>query len=352
MRSLFWIVLLSGLLAVATAAAEDEAAGEQAKVEKSTEDGEAKAKGAETEPPPWGLGISVKTTTPSSTLIKDQNLTYTQRAFTSVDFSPSWSFNDHLDVEGSVGFSKEWFPHGNTILDQDTYINDVALGISSGWEVPDFGTKASIGLELGIPTSRFSRAESLLFSVTPSVSLTQQFKILSGLSFGLSGSVTRSEYEFTTGSTDGAEISCSTAEQCERLQNTGVRNARYVLSASGRISLKPVKWLSLGVSGGVVRYHLYGLTDGEATDWDEPLPAEEDMLTVVDPSDTREYFTYGLSMGFNPIDVVSLGIGASSTVPQFTPDQGRYTPFFNRQTNYYATLRLDVAAFVSRITEL
>lgn len=352
MRCVFWIALLSGVFAAASAtnakaeASAEEPASEQTKVEKKVEEGEEK------EPPPWGLSIGVKTTTPSSTLVKDQDLTYTKRTFTSLSLAPSWSFNDHLSVEGSFGLSKEWFPHGNTTLDQDTYLNDIALGVSSGWKVPDLGTSANIGLEVGMPASKFSRAESLLFSVTPSVSLNQRFPVLAGLSVGLSGSLTRNEYEYTTAGIDGTEIPCSTAEQCERFQNTGVRNARYILSASGRLGLKPVKWLSLGVSGAVVRYQLYGLAKGETIDGNEPLPSDEEMLTVVNPSDTREYFNYGLSLGLNPIDIISFGIGSSSTVPQFTPDQGRYTPFFNRRTNYYARMQLDVAALVSRITEL
>ncbi len=305
------------------------------------------------EDPNWGLDLSLKNTVTQGTLDKSQDLSYNPKVYTTNQISPSWQPIEPLTLYGEIGLSHEWTNADHTTKNRETLFTDTELGLDSAWELPLIGARASLSLGAGLPSSKFSQAETLILSLSPSFDLSKSFPDLLSLGFGISGSATRGFYRYTTGELQGTEVSCSTAAQCERFKNTGMRNARYTLSLAGRVSFKPIEMLSFGASFGLLRYQLFGLNE-EATDFNEdglaPLPVDE-MPNFTKSSDTRDYFTYGLKTQLKPLDFLAVVLGASAVTPQLDPSQDRYTPFFNRHTKYYLDLRLDIAALASKVTE-
>ena len=112
------------------------------------------------------------------------------------------------------------------------------------------------------------------------------------------------------------------------------------LSHSVDLSFAFTNWLRLSASGAFV------------TDYLHPLVTDDTVSFVPqEPEDRRFLVATDLSLAFQPIPSLGITVGASTTYPQLAPDSSYRTPVFNRFTEIYLDLTLDVAGLVSQIQE-
>jgi len=250
--------------------------------------------------------------------------------------APRFRIIDGLSIGASLNILGEMTESNVTTRDGEWWLDDLTLRLSSsGIALPVTGTRVSGGVAVSLPTSKPSQAATLVMGVRPSVSISHRFPVLSGLSLSYGGSLRVNVNRFTTPQRDAPTIrTCVT--QCDELVHTGVRNVRWQHGHRLGLGLSVLDWLAIGGGFGIYASYLYD----SATVVDAAAP-------IVEPAHARYAFSYDAELTVGPFAGVSAGLGLSTFAPQLAPDQTTYDPFFNRYTQAYLDLRVDVAALLT-----
>lgn len=283
-----------------------------------------------------GSRINLLNTTNAWELDRGNSLTWNPYYGIGIGIAPRFRIVDSLSVGAALSVTREITESDVTTEEGEWWLNDLSLSISSsGVTVPGVGTRISGALAFYLPTSKAAQAATLLVGIRPSVSVSHRFPVLKGLGLSYSGSLRVNQHDYTTPSLDVPRVPCLGAE-CAQYSHTGVRNTRWQHGHRIGLSLGILDWLSIGGGMGVYVSHLYDLT--EAADAADPTvaPAHERFAQSADAE---------LTVG--PFRGLSVGLGVSSFHPQLAPDQTAYTPLYNRYTQAYLDLRLDIAGLLT-----
>ena len=270
-------------------------------------------------------------------LDRGNSLTWNPYYAVGIGIAPRFRVLDGLSVGAAISVLREVTEADVTTDDGEWWFNDLSLSVSSsGIALPGIGTRIAGGLAVFLPTSKPSQAATLLAGIRPSVSVSHRFPLLKGLSLSYSGNLRVNMHEFTTPSREAPLIPTCRGAECAELSHTGVRNTRWQHGHRLGVSLGVLDWLSIGAGMGVYVSHLYDLA--EVPDVGAP---------TVEPAHERYAQSADAELTVGPFRGLSVGLGISSFHPQFAPDQTRYTPFYNRFTQAYLDLRLDIAGLLS-----
>jgi hypothetical protein len=312
-------------------------------------------------PPAWADEVRVQSVQPEKRPYRGTSLTYrhtvTTRTFDkslehtwnpyyaqTVVVAPMWWLGDRFHVSANALFTREFTESDTTTEADETLMGDVSLRASA----PSLVRLEAAGLSLGIdlaasaPTSKASKARTMIAALGPGVALSWKGGVLSGLSVSLSTRMTRYFHEFTTSGRETPLIgSCAaTTEGCGAFLNTGVRNTEWRLTHGLTISLALTEWLSLSVSQVLSTDWLYAL-DGDL------LPT----LTPQEGQNKRFGSAFDVSVGVEAISGLDLRLGMATAGPQLAPDSSYYNPFYNRYTALYLDLVCDLDGVVSLLTD-
>ncbi len=254
----------------------------------------------------------------------------------SLSVAPRWYFTEQIYARAGITAAGE-------ITDSDwttesAYLSDtsVAAGMGKIFAIPVLDTAFGAELAAKFPTSQSSQARTLIMALEPSVRVTQPFKLLAGGSIGYRFGAARDLHEFSTGELDQPRVPCAGSTDCLALSGNGRRNTTWRLSHGVSAGLGFTSWFNIGASFGVHTHYLHDTSEIEGV-----------TNQAIDDTDTRHYFSYGVSAGFKPFDALGVGVGASTFNPQRAPNNDLHDPFFNRHTQVFVDLSLDVAALTS-----
>ncbi len=274
------------------------------------------------------------------------DLTYNPFWGMALELSPRFWFGDVWSVGASLEIQREITEADDTTRSGETQLGDLSLTFAASRfaKIPGIGADLSASLGFAFPTSLASQGATLLFSVSPSLRIGKTFdEVLEGLSIGYTARFTKLFHNYTTGELDSPIVPgcfAGSSGSCDRLLNTGVRNASYRLSNTLDLSLGLAEWVTFSTSFGIVVSWLYDDVEDERVSHTELEPQDERFALVAD-----------LGFSFQPAKPLEIRFGASTFNPQLAPDGSRYDPYFNRFTTLYLDLRLDVAALVAEISE-
>jgi hypothetical protein len=292
-----------------------------------------------------GSSFSVKNVVSTLSLNKDGQLTYNPYYAVSVQASPRFWFTKSLYTSVSVGAVQEITNSDSTTQRGETMLDDITvrLGLSKIASIPG-GLTLSGSLDGLIPTSKASQARTMLMGIRPALNLSWVIPGAKGLSFSYSVSGTWYVHNYTTASKEVPLIpGCSITDQgCDAFSHNGLRNTQWRLINSVSTNFNATSWLGFSATFVVLNDFLYALE-----------PSEEHATSFVpqEPTSTRYILAYDLSTTIRPTSSMSITLGASTANPQMAPDTSYYRPFFNRYTNLYLNLSLDVASFFASSPE-
>jgi len=340
------VALLTAVLvfSLASSAFADEVVTGEVAVEKKATPDKDKSK---YKAPYRGTSISYRNEISAVSLDREHDLTHNPYYAMSWMFHPMWWVGDVFNMALTVPISRELTESDWTTNSGETVLGDVSVGfgLTNFYTIPvlDLGFSARLGFKA--PTSKMSRARSLILGISPGLSVSRNFDVLEGINLSYSLGFTKNFHEFSTAGSNDSKIDGGCAGQgasCA-FMNSGVRNTSWALSNTFALDISFLEWLSVGANVGVLQAYLYDQGDNA------------DMTSVNnsfgdDSIDKRYLMIYGLEIATAPVPALSIAIGAETSNTQIGPDGTYNKPFFNRYTAIYLDLRLSFAGLVSQVT--
>lgn len=291
------------------------------------------------EPVPWtGSTISLRTATSAISTSEAAELSFNPYTELSLTLAPRWRFTDVWSVSAQQSFSRELTNSDWTTRRGETLAGDLSLrGAASRFvTIPGAEIGVSADLALQFPTSKTSRARTLVMGIGPGISLSRSVDVLAGMRFGYGLRGTYYWHRYTTGEYRRPYIDGCTTD-CGQYLTTGVRNPVWRLSNAFSFGLAFIDELSLGMSYAIITDPLH-----------DTVTTEFVSLTPQTPTDTRFTNSFDVNLSYAPIDLMSFTLGANTTNAQLAVDGERRTPLFNRYTILYFDVAFDLGAPFNR----
>jgi hypothetical protein len=253
---------------------------------------------------------------------------------------PEWHFGGSFFIRGRMEISQEL-----TVSDTTRYVREVVFSDSylqagmSGLSVPCLGVRIWPSLRLTFPTSKLSHSRTLRVAISPGVTVSKGFNVLSGLSVSYATRYSERLHRFTTSQNEGSTLPACTdlrSFDCLSLMQTGQRNtARDVVHGPNfALQLHPRLWLNTGL------LFSHGWRYGLA-----PVPAQLSSaqgITTAQDNGVVSATQFGLEAGFSLRPGLALAVGTSTLSMQPNPTTGRWqNPLFNRGTALYLDFGID-----------
>ena len=291
------------------------------------------------EPVPWtGSTISLRTATSAISTSEAAELSFNPYTEMSLTLAPRWRFTDIWSASAQMSFSRELTNSDWTTRQNETLVGDLSLrGAASNFvTIPGAEIGVSADLALQLPTSKVSRARTLVMGIGPGISLSRSVDVLAGMRFGYSIRGTYFWHRYTTGEYRRPYIDGCTVD-CDAYLSTGVRNPVWRLSNAFSFGLAFIDELSMGLSYAIITDPLH-----------DAVTTEFVTLTPQTPTDTRFTNSFDVNVSYAPIDLMSFTLGANTTNAQLAVDGERRTPLFNRYTILYFDVAFDLGAPFNR----
>ena len=282
------------------------------------------------------------------------DLTHNPYYVMALSLRPRWWFGEHLNVYARLDVARELTEPDDTTYANETVLHDLYLGVGAKqlYTIPEVEIHVSADLRLTIPTSKASRFRTLVLGVGPGVALTRSFDFeeYGELTFGYRPRFTINFHSSTTSQRDTALI--PTCLSCEQHFNTGRRNSAYRLWNGVDVGYTFLERFGVSVSYAHVTDWLYPLS-GDPPGADDGIPdGGAEGVTQEDPPTVRFSSAFGFEVSVTPIDMLEIGIGWETLSPQLSDGSTYYNPIYNRYSQAYLDLRLQVDALVAEIQEL
>lgn len=304
---------------------------------------------------PWrGTSLTYRNVATAISLNKDAELGYNPYYGMAFTIAPKWWIGDVFNASLALTLMRELTHSDYTTNEGETELSDFTLGLgaSNFVTIPVLEIGISASLKFVAPTSKFSRAKTMIMAVKPGLALSRNFDVLSGINLNYAFGFTKTFHEYTTSQNVEPSITygVSTGDYGS-YQNTGVRNVSWGLANTFGLGIQFVEWL--GISGSVTLLHsfLYDQDDADAG-YDDAIGEYIDSSSGVGGTDekVRYVMAYNVEISVNPIPALGIGIGAETANNQLAPDSTYQKPFFNRYTSIYLDLRLNFEGLVSQLT--
>ena len=251
--------------------------------------------------------------------------------------APEFHFNDQFFVRGAFTLTQELTQHPDGTWPYEVQISDIVLALgATGFQEKVTGLRLGGSVQVGLPTSKASHAQTRLLALGPALTLSRTFPVLSGLTLAYSGRYSYRFHKFTTAQFDAPGIQ-GCGSECGELISTGRRNAHSDLTHGPTVTFAPIEPVSLAAS--------FAMT----TQWLYPV-AKDPSVTANGPFvSNRYYLDFDVSVSWQIFRPIGVSLGANASAPQLS-SMGRYDSqqyFLN--TSLYLDLARDVEAAVSGI---
>ncbi|MCP4872902.1 MAG: hypothetical protein GY898_29780 [Proteobacteria bacterium] len=261
------------------------------------------------------------------------------------NFSRTWLFNlglapsDDVALSAGLGIVQE-LTTSDTTFANEALLSDFAIDADVILPAPggdDSPLSWGLGFGAALPTSKASRAASLIVELTPSAWVSLEAPLLGGLGFTYEITPTPRLHRYTTASTL-APIPCSRATGCElgTTLDQGARNTAFQLSHDLGLALTFADDL-LTVSTGLQ------LVYGKLYKLSESPRYPESVITNPgnnggSPTTFISAFTVDVALGLHEGVGLSVGIWTPGGLTE--DGSGYYNPIGNRFTQLYLDLTI------------
>lgn len=253
---------------------------------------------------------------------------------------PEWHFADAFFLRARVSLTQELTNSDTTAYKNEYVLSDTTLELVwGGWTEKTSGVRINGNLRVLAPTSKASRGQSLLVSVSPAITALRPFAVMEGLIVGYTGRYTQHFNRWTTPQYEGTTIPCSDLDSpaCSRFVHSGARNSLLNVSHGPIVILSPVSKLTLTFSASFFASRLYDLHDTVIETATGPIDLGEGSGV-----NTRFSNLTSLDATWQFNEIFGLSAGAFTFASQTGPDATYRNPFVNRFTSFYLDVIVDV----------
>jgi hypothetical protein len=260
---------------------------------------------------------------------------------------PEWHFTDEFFVRSRFFMSQELTQSDETKYRYEVELSDLWLdAVYGGYKEKVTGIRFAGDLRFTLPTSKFSQAQTRLFTVAPGVNVSRTFKVLSGLTFVYSTRFTFRINRLPTSQNAGPSITnCTDLQLCNDLVSTGRRNAWADLLHGPTVVFAPHPKLSFSATFLMQRGFLPELAP--VTD---PSLANVDAIANPSGPNSRDATAFVVGINYQPFDVVGFSLGSFTFSNQLRADGTYEFPLFNRNTVVSLDATFDLEAVISAVT--
>lgn len=279
------------------------------------------------------------------------DLTHNPYYVMALSLRPRWWFGEHLNVSARLDVAHELTDPDDTTYANETVLHDLYLGVGARQiaTIPEVHIHVSPDLRITLPTSKASRYRTLVFALGLGVALTRSFELAEEheITVGYRPRFTLNFHSSTTAQRDTPLV--PTCLSCESHFNTGLRNAPYRL------------WNGLDVSYTFAERYGVSVSYAHVTDWLYDLESAPpagipdggaDAITQADPPTVRFSSAFSFEISAMPIDMLEIGVGWETLSPQLSDGSTYHNPIYNRYSQAYVDLRLQIEALVDEIEDL
>ena len=293
---------------------------------------------------PWRMSsVTFRNEFSALSLDRSHDLTYNPFYEMSLWADLRWWFGKTLYVRGATSVSHELTNSDTSTKRGETLMGDTRLifGASKYYTIPYALIDISSNLSFSFPTSKASQADTLVVGVAPGFTLAREFDVFKGLRLTYGLTAYKYFHRYTTGERESPLINVGTgsSRDADSFLSTGVRNGSWRLANMFDASLNVTNWLAFDVTAILMNDWLYATAD------------KDGRISYSPQRETNKRYAmwYVVDADFRIMPSLSIGVGTSTYSGQLAPDSTRYAPFFNRNTNFYVELRLDIDGLVGQI---
>lgn len=286
----------------------------------------------------------------------------------SYSFRPRYYVRDWLSLRLRLDLEQELTDSASTVNLREPLLSDTWLDIyfsnllESVSESFDLGTY----IRFGFPSSKLSRARTMIMSTTLGVVAKYTIPVLEGLTltYGING--TRyfnqdrtAQYEgsiFAGACTPTNIDACDPELHRQRYdsgKNTGVFNPAWLLRNTVALDLSPIEKLTFSLSVTFYNYWVYPQDLHNTNELpNPPTTTDPDGNTVRENGDVtmmRGSIWYIVEVSYEVLPWMGLALGASTFNPHLDPGSDYYAPFFNINTNVYLDISLSIDGIVNAV---
>ena len=293
-----------------------------------------------------GSMVSVRPTVSALALNKAAEPMWNPYFGTQVTLAPRVSLSRRASLSAMLIINREFTQSGSTTYAGETTLSDTFLsGSFTVLSHPPSGLRLAANAQLRLPSSKASLGRTMIAGLLGGASLSwsRKFKLfgvqqaVSLIGIGRFGRIFHQHAEASTEQPWLAECG-ALPTGCGRFSHSGSRNNKYRGQAIVSLSYRPVSKLSLSFQVGSFYDLLYDLPAAKTQGFEVPL----------DPTDPsgRGIAFYIVTLSYQPIRALAVALGTETANAHLAPDSTFRTPFFNRNTTIFLSLRAFPAALL------
>jgi hypothetical protein len=306
-----------------------------------------KAEAKPSKPSPFRNSYIVYENTFSAyTLNKDAQLTYNPYYAMSYSFRPRYYIYKGLWVGLRWDLEQELTNADDTTKKRQVIWSDVLLDLAwtAVYTIPAVDILITPKIRIELPASLASQAKTLYLALGPGFDLTKIFDVWGGITLQYSFRYTKYFNQYTSTLSEEPLLECPEKGPCQ-YDVIGPQNPSHRFLNDFILEVRPIPKFYIAATVEVRNYLTYKVPE-----------AEVDTLTgsVTLPSSGKRHqglMWYVFDIGYDILPYLTVSVGTSTYNPMLNPESEYYPPFFNRYTNLYLDIALDMDGMINAIVK-
>ncbi len=280
------------------------------------------------------------------TLNKDAQLTYNPYYAMSYSFRPRYYIYKGLWVGLRWDLEQELTNADDTTKKRQVIWSDVLLDVAwtGVYTIPAVDILITPKVRIELPASLASQAKTLYLALGPGFDLTRIFDVWGGITLQYSFRYTKYFNQYTSTLSEEPVLECPEKGGCQ-YDVIGPQNPSHRFLNDFILEVRPIPKFYISATVEVRNYLTYKVPE-----------AEVDTLTgsVSLPSSGKRHqglMWYVFDIGYDILPYLTVSVGTSTYNPMLNPESEYYPPFFNRYTNLYLDIALDMDGMINAIVK-
>ena len=288
--------------------------------------------------------VEYRNTVSTRSFRKRADLTYNPYYAMELHVVPAYAFGPRVRLTFDLLMKREFTRSDTTTKQGELTVEDVFLKtmLPKAFTIPGVEIRGDPSLRLVVPTSKESKARTLLLGVRPSLLLSRRFKVFNGLTINYLFEVQKNFHDSTTMQTERPVIMSTpgSIRSLESFSNLGERNVSWTLINGLVLKLRFKKVYTALIGMKMIHGFLY------------PLKTEDDRISHSPMPETqvRYLMVYTGELAYRLYPGIKLVLGFLTKNYQLADNATYEPPFFNRYTALFFDVRVNVPNLTRRLS--
>lgn len=288
--------------------------------------------------------VEYRNTVSARTFRKDADLTYNPFYAMELRAVPCYAFGPRVQLKLDLLIKREFTRSDTTTKQGELFWEDAFLKtvLPKFFTIPVVRIVGEPSLRFVIPTSKESKARTLLLGVRPGLALSRRFNVFNGLTIQYLLEVQKNLHDSTTMQTEQPVITSTpgSMRSLESFSNLGNRNVSAALINGLIMELRFKKKYTALLGMKIIHGFLY------------PLTSRDDRISYSPMPDTRVQYLmlYTGELAYRVYPGIELVLGFLTENYQLADNATYEPPFFNRYTALFFDVRVEVPKLTRRLS--